>query len=142
MQQPDQPQPGLAPKLARALAALAQGVSLISESERPYRAFSASLPRTTGLTEESFRAAVQIGPRYRIDGRAADAFFRQNQDPTQFDASWVQTHALLEKVMKATLSDRRVVYVRGTNVVRVRFYLFGRLDDGNLAGLRSTAIET
>jgi hypothetical protein len=35
-----------------------------------------------------------------------------------------------------------VVYVPGKNVVKVRFFLIGRMEDGNLSGLRSMAIQT
>jgi hypothetical protein len=85
---------------------------------------------------------VGIGRRFTIDMNSAAAFFQQYEDPQDKEPEEVKAYALLEKVMKATLSDLHVIYVRGENVVRVRFYLFGRLEAGSLAGLRSVAIET
>jgi len=142
MPDPNRSPTNLATKLARAFRVLATDLTLMSESDYPYKAFSAEMPRTTALTAESFRAAVGIGRRFTIDMNPADAFFQQYEDPQNRDPEEVKTYALLEKVMKATLSDLRTIYVRGENVVRIRFYLFGRLEDGSLAGLRSVAIET
>ena len=127
----------LAAKLARALQALATDLTFISESDYPYKAFSAEMPRTTALTAESFRAAVGIGRRFTIDMNSAEAFFQQYQDPQDRDPQEVKAYILLEKVMQATLADLHVIYVRGKNVVQVRFYLFGRLEDGSLSGLVS-----
>jgi hypothetical protein len=138
----NRPPAALAAKLARAFQALATDLTLVSESDYPYKAFSAAMPQTTALTAEGFRAAVGIGRRFTIDMRPADDFFRQYEDPQDKDPEEAKTYALLEKLMKATLSDLQISYVRGENVVRVRFYLFGRLTDGSLTGLRSVAIET
>jgi hypothetical protein len=132
----------LAAKLAKAFQALATDLTLVSESDYPYKAFSAAMPQTTALTAESFRAAVGIGRRFTIDLRPADDFFQQYEDPQDKEPEEVKTYALLEKIMKTTLSGLQIVYVGGENVVRVRFYLFGRLEDGSIAGLRSVAIET
>jgi len=138
----NRPPATLAAKLARAFQALATDLTLVSESDYPYKAFSAEMPRTTALTAESFRAATGIGRRFTIDMRPADDFFQQYEDPQDKDPEEVKTYALLEKLMRTTLSDLQTVFVGGANVVHVRFYLFGRLEDGGLAGLRSVAIET
>ena len=44
--------------------------------------------------------------------------------------------------MDATLTQVSRIWVGGENVVHVRVYLVGRMDDGNLAGLSSVSIET
>jgi len=142
MPNPNRSPATLAAKLAKALQALAADLTLMSESDYPYKAFSAEMPQTTELTAESFRVAAGIGRRFTIDMHSADDFFQQYEDPQDKDPEEIKTYALLEKIMKATLSDLQVIYVGGENVVRVRFYLFGRLEDGSLAGLRSVAIET
>src|SRR5262245_27186060 len=107
----------LAAKLAKAFRVLATDLTLVSESDYPYKAFSAEMPRTTALTAESFRAAVGIGHRFTIDMNPADTFFQQNEDSQDRDPKEVKTYALLEKVMKATLSDLQTIYIRGENVV-------------------------
>lgn len=134
--------PKLAVNLSKALRALAVDIYLMSESDYGYEAFSAAMPKETELTDESFRAAVKIGTRYEINMDTADQFFQDNQDDGEKEADWIAAYTILEKVMRATLSDLSTVYVRGENVVNVRFYLFGRTEDGSLAGLKSTSIET
>lgn len=138
----DSPVPKPVVNLSKALQALAADIYLMSESDYSYKAFSAPMPKDTELTDESFRAALKIGSRYQIDMDSADSFFQDNQTEGDREADWIAAHALLEKVMRATLSDLTTVYVRGENVVNVRFYLFGRAEDANLAGLKSTSIET
>ncbi len=44
--------------------------------------------------------------------------------------------------MDATLSQLSLIRVGGEGVVRVRVYVVGRLQDGNLAGLSTVSIET
>jgi hypothetical protein len=138
----DSQTPKLAVNLSKAFQALASDVYLVSESDYGYKAFAAVMPKETELDEESFRAALKIGSRYKIDMRSADDFFEQYKDASNYEAETVAAYTLLEKVMRDTLSDLRTVYVRGENVVNVRFFLFGRTDDGSLAGLKSTSIET
>lgn len=132
----------LAERFAKALQALAKDLTLMSESNYPYKAFCAAAPRSTSFSPETFRTALGIGRRYTIDMSPADKFFQRYQDPEYSDPDGVAAYALLKKVMKAVLTDHKIVYVRGENVVKVRFYLFGRMEDGSLAGLMSTAIET
>jgi hypothetical protein len=129
-------------KLAKACQAIATGLTLPSESDFPYKAFHAPMAKPVPLTAESFRAAVGIGHRYKLDIWSADEFFRIRQNPEEAEPEEIRAYALLERVMRATLSDRHVIFVRGTNVVNVRFYLVGRLEDGSLVGLKSVAIET
>jgi len=72
-----------------------------------------------------------------MDMNSAEAFFQQYQGPQDRDPQEVKAYTLLEKVMQAALADLHVIYVRGKNVVQVRFYLFGRIEDGSLSGLVS-----
>ena len=72
---------------------------------------------------------------------SADNFFTNAGDEDNWgeDARGFQ---LLEKVMRATLTDPSVAFARADGVVRVRMWLFGRTEDGWLVGLRSTITET
>lgn len=128
-------------RLARALRTLMADIELISESERPYRPFAATLPAGTPLTTETFRAAAGIGARYAITAEPIEHFLAQaggaHSDPDEIAA-----HALLGRVLRATLSDLTLFRVGRGQVTQVRVFLAGRLDRADLAGLRSTAIET
>jgi hypothetical protein len=134
--------PKLVVNLSKAFQALASDIYLVSESDYGYKTFAVAMPKETKLDEESFRAALKIGSRYKIDMDSADGFFEQYKDASNNEAETVAAYTLLEKVMRDTLSDLKTVYVRGANVVNVRFFLFGRTDDGSIAGLKSNAIET
>lgn len=135
------PNPTLAVHVAKALDSLVADVRLISESDRPYRPFYAALAPDRELTVESFRETVKIGARYRIDVGSVEDWFSYYTDRAEHGAT-AKLYVVLEQIMRATLSDLRIIHVRGEGVVKVRFFLFGRLPDGSLTGLRSIAIET
>lgn len=126
-------------RLARALRTLMADIELLSESDRPYRPFAAALAPATPLTTETFRTAAGIGARYRITSEPVAAFFAQ---PGDRDPDEVAAYALLERVLRATLTDLGLFRVGAGQVAQVRIFLVGRLPTGDLAGLRSTAIET
>jgi len=130
-------------RLARALRTLVADVELVSESERPYRPFAAFLPAATPLTTETFRGAAGVGARYAVTSEGVEDFFApaQPRDPGP-DADEVAAYALLERVMRATLTDLRLFRVGRGQVVQVRVFLVGRFHGADLAGLRSVAIET
>jgi hypothetical protein len=54
----------------------------------------------------------------------------------------VEGYRALGQVMRAVLPEVYVAFARGTNVVSVRTYVFGRWKGGNLVGLRTVTIET
>jgi hypothetical protein len=49
---------------------------------------------------------------------------------------------LLGKLMRASLDELTVAFARKDGVVRVRMWLFGRLDGGDLLGLKAETTET
>jgi Nuclease A inhibitor-like protein len=135
--------PASAKRLAKALQTLATGLTLPSESDFPYKAFAAPLDPTIPLTVKNFSVAARLKPEYNEpDLTSAAAFFKQNQTPDAQEPEQIQAYKQLEKVMKATLRKLTVVYARGTDVVEVPFFIFGRTEVGCLVGLKSTAIET
>jgi hypothetical protein len=74
----------------------------------------------------------------------AAPFFEQARTNAQEagDARGEQAFAVLETVMRGALGSLHRAFVRGDNVVEVPFFVFGRLANGPLVGLRSIAIET
>ena len=128
--------------LARALAAVARHLpNPMDESTDFFRSFSAPYPAGASLDSATFHQALDVGSRYSIDLSSADDFFTNAGDEDNWgeDARGFQ---LLEKVMRATLTDPSVAFARADGVVRVRMWLFGRSEDGWLVGLRSTITET
>lgn len=138
-----QPVPILAPNLARALSSLARGMTYPSESDYPFEPFWADIPGGEPLTPESFRAAAGIGRRYEIRFRPAqDTFDRLIGMWTDENPEYVAVFTMLATLMGAAMTDLTDAHVGGEGIVRVRIFLFGRLPDGRLAGLRSISIET
>jgi hypothetical protein len=134
--------PATVANLARALAMVARNLpNPMDESTDAFRSFSAAYASTAPFDTTTLGKALSVSSRYRIDLSPADDFFTTAGDPDNWgdDARGFQ---LLEKVMRATLTDVSVAFARADGVVRVRMWLFGRSPDGWLAGLRSTITET
>jgi hypothetical protein len=85
---------------------------------------------------------LKIGGRYKVDLSSADDLLSGAEDADSWGEETAEGFRLLEKVMRATLSDLSVAFARGNNAVRVRMWLFGRSEDGSLVGLRSMSTET
>jgi hypothetical protein len=131
-------------RLARALQALASGLpNPWDESTDFFHEFTAAMPANTTLDAESFRTALTIGSRYEIDLSQADQTLT---DLGNAEDDWGKDTAdgfrQLGVVMRATLTGLSLAFARGKGVVRVRVWLFGRMADGTIVGLRSTSTET
>ncbi len=132
---------GVAHRLALGLATLVVGQTLPSESDVPFEPFTAAFSATTTVTAASFREALRFGPDRDVVISPAARFFERMAESVE-DPGAQQVFAVLEHVMRRSLSGLKQVFVRGDGVVEVPFFLFGRLAGGPLVGLRSTAIET
>jgi hypothetical protein len=132
---------GVAHRLSLALATLVVGKTLTSESDVPFEPFTAAFDRGTTVTAATLAAALDIGPDRDIVISPAPRFFERVAESTD-DAETQQVFAVLEHVMRRSLTGLKQVFVRGDGVVEVPFLLFGRLAGGPLVGLRSIAIET
>jgi hypothetical protein len=132
---------GVAHRLSLALATLVVGQTLTSESDVPFEPFTAALDRRTSVTAATLAAALDLGPDRDIIISPASRFFERVAESTD-DPGTQQVFAVLEHVMRRSLTGLKQVFVRGDGVVEVPFLLFGRLAGGPLVGLRSIAIET
>ena len=134
--------PALATKFAKALHAIAHDLTNpASESSDLFRPFAAPLSPDVKLDAGTFQRALKIGGRFKIDLSPADDLFASAIDPDN-SGDDAEAFRLLEKVMRATLSELSTAFARGQNVVRVRMWLFGRSTDGSLVGLQSMSTET
>jgi hypothetical protein len=129
--------------LARALAAVARHLpNPTDESTDFFRSFTGPYPAGGSIDAATFHQAVNAGARYRIDLSSADTFFTNAGDADNWGEDTARGFRMLEKIMRATLTDPSVAFARADGVVRVRMWLFGRSDDGWLVGLQSTITET
>lgn len=147
----------LARRLGRSYAALVRGFMWIgSEGDDSYRAFSASFDLGTKLTPDTFRAAAGIGSAWKIEIEPAASwfaktikYFHEKQYGSEDDHAieLVYTHLLL--AMKTTLEGPlRLASVHyaphdpSTTFHKARYYIFGRVAEGGLAGLMARSVET
>jgi hypothetical protein len=132
---------GVAHRLSLALATLVVDQTLTSESDVPFSPFTAAFDAGTKVTAASFKAALGFDAGRQAVLSPGAAFFEAATAATD-DAGDRQVLAVLEHVMRRSLTGLSQVHVRGAGIVEVPFFLFGRLAGGPLVGLSSTAIET
>lgn len=138
----DSPRAAMASRAER----LAQAFNLIArdlsnpwdESTDRFLPFHALLADDAPLDAQGLRTPLGIGERFHLDvldpdlGEVADNWG---------DAAAVG-YRLLDRVLRAALTDVKLVFARGKDVVRVRVWLLGRLPGEGLVGLRSESTET
>ncbi len=147
--------PTVAANLARALSALTRGMTYPSESDYPFEPFWAELAAEEPLNPDSFRKAARVAPRYEITLDPAKntlemliRMWQEEIDETDNTgasnayAEYVAIFRMLATVMEAAMTELTYAHAGGEDIVRARIFLFGRLPDGRLAGLRSISIET
>lgn len=132
---------GVAHRFALSLATLVVGQTLTSESDVPFEPFTARFDVGTKVAATTFKQALGFDAARRADLGPAARFFDNAAAGTD-DPGAQQVLAVLEHVMRRSLSGLSEVFVRGEGIVEVPFFLFGRLAGGPLVGLRSIAIET
>jgi hypothetical protein len=134
--------PATVVNLGKGLAAIARHLANpMDESTDFFFSFSAAYPSDGPIDAVTLHQALGVGRRYKIDLSSADDFFTSAGDPDNRGDD-ARGFRLLEKVMRATLTDLSVAFARADGVVRVRMWLFGRSSDGWLVGLHSTITET
>ena len=147
----------LAERLGRSYAVLVRGFTWIgSEGDDFYRAFSASFDPETKLTQDPFRAAAGIGRTWEIEIEPAAPwfektiqYFHENQYGSDDDHAIELVYTHLLRAMKATLEGPlRLASVHyapddaSTTFHKARYYIFGRVAEGGLAGLMAHSVET
>ena len=149
--------PDLAERLGRSYSVLLRGFTWIgSEGDDPYRPFSAAFEPDAKLTPETFRAAAGIAREWRIEIAPAAPwfaktikYFHDNQYGSGDDHAIEIVYAHLLLAMKATLQGSlRLASVHyapedgATTFHKARYYVFGRVAEGGLAGLVAHSVET
>ena len=138
----DSPRAAMASRAGR----LAQALDLIArdlsnpwdESTDRFLPFHAPLADDVPLDAQGLRAPLRVGERFHLDvqdpnlGEVADNWGGDEPDD----------YRLLDAVMRAALTDLKLVFARADNVVRVRTWLVGRLPGQGLVGLRTESTET
>jgi hypothetical protein len=128
-----------AERLARAFSLMALDLSNPwDESADRFFPFHAALDDVVALDAQGLRAPLGVGNRYRLD--ISDPDLVEVADNWGGDAA--VGFRLLDALMRASLTDVKLVFARADGVLRVRTWLLGRLPGQGLVGLRTESTET
>jgi hypothetical protein len=147
----------LAVRLGRSYQTLFRGFTWIgSEGDDAFHAFSAPFEPTVELTPETFRAAARIDDPWKIEIAPAAPwfdkmiqFFHDNQFGSENDHAIEIVYTHLQEAMKATLEGP--LYLASVHCApnddsaafhKARYYVFGQVAEGGLAGLMAHSVET
>jgi hypothetical protein len=131
----------VAQRLSLSFATLMVGQTFPGESDYPYDPFWAEMPAGTRLTRQTFRDVLGFEASREI----VMSSLPRSEGPSGTSYEEVLAAMLydnLPKQMRATLGRLTQALARGENIVQVPYFLFGRLNGGNLVGLRSITVET
>ena len=127
-------------RLAHALSAIAQTLpNPWDESTDYFVPFSAELDISKPVNAANLRQALDVGGHFQLDLASVDL---TATGANSGDDTLANGFALLDAVMKATLSDITRVTARAPGVTRVRTWVLGRFAKGWLVGLCTESTET
>ena len=128
-----------AERLALAFNVIASNLSNPwDESTDRFLPFHAPLADDVALDAQGLRAALRVGAKFHLDVLEPDL----GEVADNWGGDDAVDYRLLDAVMRASLTDLKLVFARGDNVVRVRTWLLGRLPGQGLVGLRTETTET
>ena len=132
--------PILPARLAHALGAIAQTLpNPWDESTDYFTGFFAEIDAAKPTNADSLRDALHVGGHYHLDLTPVDL----TSTGVNFgDVTLAKGFALLDTVMKGTLTDITRVTARAPGVMRVRTWVLGRFSLGWVVGLRTESTET
>ena len=132
--------PILPVRLAHALGAIAQTLpNPWDESTDYFTPFSTEIDASKPMDADSLRGALHVGGHYQLDLASVDL----TATGANFgDDALAKGFALLDVVMKSTLTNITRVTARAPGVTRVRTWVLGRFAQGWLVGLRTESTET
>jgi hypothetical protein len=134
---PAAPDPGLRERLERAVEGLTYG----SESDRPFEFFF--LPGGGAAPPGTEEFGRLIGAAGAVEERGLDDFFMRHaetSDPADTEAQRIRPR--YEALREMLRTELRGTTVYRTGRVEVQCYVVGGDGMGNLAGVRTVAIET
>jgi hypothetical protein len=129
----------------------AKDIIHVSETDAPYEAFALAGSFTT---PEEFRALAGHAADRPVRERTLDAWisWRDDHQPGESaeDAAIVDRYQRLVRVLRAELTDIRVIRIGGPNAFddgddilgQLHVYIVGRTPQGGLAGVKTISVET
>src|SRR4051812_47411429 len=127
-------------RLAHALSAIAQTLpNPWDESTDFFVGFFTEIDASQPTNADCLRQALNVGAHFRLDLASVDL---TATGADSGDDTLAKGFALLDVVMKATLTDITRVTARAPGATRVRVWVLGRFAQGWLVGLRTESTET
>jgi hypothetical protein len=127
--------------LAREIEQLSAGLVYISETDAPIIPFTGG--KAEEVTVESIRPIGKFAPGERAETRSFDDFFarltRDEEWHNENDRVRVHRFKALEELLRNNLRDLKVFRIGS---VRIDVYVAGLDRNGNLAGIKTKAVET
>jgi hypothetical protein len=131
------PDPGLRARLERA----AEGLTYGSESDRPFEFFFLPGGGERAPGAEAFGRL--IGAEGRVEERDLDDFFMRHAETSDpYDTEAQALRPRYEALRELLRTELRGTAVYRTGRIEVQCYVVGGDGRGNLAGVRTVAIET
>jgi hypothetical protein len=130
---------------AAAVAALkeaSKGLSYESESDAPFTTFTWKGAGDRLSKEEVLRRAHKR-PKTPVEEQSVADFFKDLTAPQDWhgdeEKAAVQKYRRLQDAVQKSLADAKVIRVGQRNVA---VFIVGKTDEGDAAGLKTTAVET
>lgn len=122
-------------ELSTRLSAAVDGLIYISESDYPWEVVLAPSAGMGPVTPEELIALLGLGADTPFETRTLDQFFT----PYLLSGDDGTRYADLRKLLEETLTAPQVVRL---GMIQVQVYLVGRSACGEVAGVKTTSIET
>jgi hypothetical protein len=133
-------------RLAHAFAALVQGFEDEWSEDvtwDTWKPFYVELDASTDLTPESFRVLIKSPPDRNVRFEDFNEYFDDLDDPTAgVSDDERQSFDLLRKLMLESLTETTTVLIGENQLLNLKVFLVGRLNDGSVVGIRAVAVET
>jgi hypothetical protein len=131
-------------RLREELERASSGLVYSSESDRPLEFFSLRYPgksASPGVTE--FARLIEAPPGEVVEIRSFEKFFaRHTTTGDPYDGEAQKIRPRYEELVRVLSRNLRDVKVYRVGTIEVSCYIAGLDTDGNLAGLKTVAVET
>lgn len=130
-------------ELAAKFGKLTEGLLFMSESDDPYTPFVVSLKKEAAIDGETLKQALDWSPEeadfphdegFQISVHKDPTFWEPSEDATPQE---IAQYKAIDKAMKGALGEIYTATVREEDSSRAPYYIFGRLESGELVGLKT-----
>jgi hypothetical protein len=131
-------------RLREELERASSGLVYSSESDRPFEFFSQRYPGKSGAPSAAdFARLIEAPSEELVEVRSLEKFFaRHTTTSDPYDGEAQKIRPRYEELVRVISRNLRDVKVYRVGKIEVSCYIAGLDADGNLAGLKTVAVET